>query len=139
MAVYRASIHALAATFYTAEQLEAWAPQKMDARRWQERLAKVHTIVTEHEGTLTGFASYETNGHLDLLFTHPAFARQGVATRLCRRVEAAMIGAGVSRIFTEASLAARPFFEHRGFVVDHEELVECQGAHLRRFAMHKNL
>jgi putative acetyltransferase len=137
--VYRASIHSLAAPFYTAEQLEAWAPQKTDAGRWQERLAKVHTIVAEHEGTIAGFASYELNGHLDLLFTHPSFARQGIATRLYGRVESAMIAAGVSRAFTEASLAARPFFERCGFEVDHEELVECRGAQLRRYAMHKQI
>jgi len=139
IAVYRASIHLLAAPFYTAEQLEAWAPQKMDAGRWEERLAKVHTIVAEHEGMIAGFASYEHNGHLDLLFTHPSFARQGVATRLYGRVESAMIAAGVSRVFTEASLAARPFFERCGFEVDYEEFTECRGAQLRRYAMHKHI
>jgi putative acetyltransferase len=139
MGVYRASIHSLAAPFYSAEQLAAWAPQNMDAGRWRQRLASVCTFIAEHDGVIAGFASYEHSGHLDLLFTHPAFARQGVATRLYRRVEAAMLAAGVSRAFTEASLAARPFFERCGFEVDCEELVEVRGAHLRRYAMHKEI
>jgi putative acetyltransferase len=139
IAVYFASIHSLAAPFYTADQLEAWAPQKMDAGKWQQRLASVQTFVADHDSVVAGFASYESNGHLDLLFTHPSFARQGVATRLYRCVESAMLAAGIAKVFTEASLAARPFFEQCGFKVDHEEIVECRGARLRRFAMHKQI
>ena len=111
----------------------------MDAGRWRQRLASVHTIVAEHNGVIAGFASYEHSGHLDLLFTHPAFARRGVATGLYRRVESALLAAGVSRVFTEASLAARPFFERCGFEIDSEEIVECRGEQLRRYAMHKQL
>jgi putative acetyltransferase len=137
--VYTASIRCLAAPFYTAEELAAWAPAVPDVVRWQQRLAPLHTIIAEHEGILAGFASYDHDGHLDLLYTHPDFARRSVATRLYFHVESALRTLGVWRVFTEASLAARPFFEHHGFELDTEELVECRGAHLRRFAMHKQL
>lgn len=133
------SIRALAAPFYTAEQLAAWSPLKPDVERWRQRLAPLHTIVAEQNGVIAGFASYELNGHLDLLFTHPGFARQGVATGLVRHVELALRGVAVSKIFTEASLAARPFFERCGFRVDAEELIECRGVQLRRYAMHKQI
>jgi putative acetyltransferase len=139
MEIYRDSIHALANPYYTAEQLEAWAPAVQIATRWEQRLAGLQTLVADREGVLAGFVSYELNGHLDLLFTRPEFARRGVATRLCDHAEAALAAAGVSRCFTEASLAARAFFERRGFQVDAEEDVECRGARLRRFLMHKRL
>jgi putative acetyltransferase len=103
----------------------------------RHRFGSFYTIVAEHDGFSAGFASYEYSGHLDLLFTHPTFARQGVAMRLYRRAESAMLAAGVSRVFTEASLAARPLFEHCGFEIDCEEIVECRGAQLRRYTMHK--
>jgi putative acetyltransferase len=45
----------------------------------------------------------------------------------------------VQRVTTHASLAARPFFDRHGFQLDAEESVECRGAYLRRFAMHKQL
>ena len=137
--MYGASVHSLAAPFYTAEQLAAWAPHAPDVGRWQQRLAPLHTVVAEHDGVIAGFASYELDGHLDFLYTHPAFARQGVATRLYRHVESALRAAAVSRVFTEASLAARPFFERCGFQVDVDELAECRGAQLRRYAMHKQI
>jgi putative acetyltransferase len=139
IAVYCESIHSLAAPFYTSEQLAAWAPHNPDIGTWQQRLARLHTFVAEHDGTIAGFASYELDGHLDFLFTHSAFARQGVATRLYRRVESALRAAAVSRLFTEASLAARPFFEHCGFEIDAEEFVECRGNQLRRYKMYKEI
>ena len=139
IAVHGVSVHTLAAPFYTAEQLTAWAPQNPDVGLWRHRLASFHTIVAEHDGVVAGFVSYDLNGHLDLLYTHPAFARQGVATSLYRRVESALCAAGVSRVFTEASLAAQRFFEHCGFQTDVEELVDCGGVQLRRYVMHKQI
>jgi putative acetyltransferase len=139
MTIYRDAIHTLAAPFYDKEQLDAWAPQDQKVSRWEERMAKVRTIVSEEGGLIAGFASYDLAGHLDLLFVHPKFARQGVATRLCAAVEHEMRTAEVSRIFTEASLAARAFFERIGFRVVAEESVECRGAYLRRYAMDKQI
>ena len=137
--LYTASIRSLAAPFYSPEQIGAWAPSPPDVNRWRERLAALHTVVADCDGVLAGFASYREDGYLDFLFTHPAFARHGVATRLYLSVQSAVRVCGASRIFTHASLAARPFFEHHGFEVDAEENVECRGVYLRRFAMHKEL
>src|SRR5437588_766613 len=80
---YTASIRLLAAPYYTPEQIAAWAPIPPDAARWQERLAHLHSIVAESDGLLAGFASYILDGYLDFLFTHPAFARHGVALLWC--------------------------------------------------------
>jgi len=139
MEIYTASIRSLAAPYYSPEQIAAWAPVPPDAARWQERLSHLHTIVAESDGGLAGFASYTHDGYLDFLFTHPAFARRGVATRLYQRVEAALRTFSATRVTTHASLAARPFFDRHGFQLDAEEWVECRGAYLRRFAMHKQL
>jgi putative acetyltransferase len=139
MTVYREAIHTLAAPFYAREQLDAWAPQDQKVDRWEQRMAQVRTIVLEDEGRIAGFASYDSVGHLDLLFVHPRYARRGVATRLCAAVEHELRAIGVSRIFTEASLAARAFFERSGFRVVAEESVECRGAYLRRYAMDKEI
>jgi putative acetyltransferase len=137
--IYTASIRVLAAPYYSPEQIAAWAPVTPDAARWQERLSRLRTIVAESNGVLAGFASYTYDGYLDFLFTHPAFARRGVATKLYQLVESALRAASAPRVTTHASLAARPFFDRHGFQLDAEECVECRGAYLRRFAMHKQL
>ena len=136
---YTTSIRSLAAPYYSPEQIAAWAPTPPDATRWQERLARLHTIVAESDGVLAGFASYTLDGHLDFLFTHPAFARRGVASSLYHRVESALNALGTPKVTTLASLAARSFFDRHGFQLDGDECVECRGAYLRRFAMHKQL
>jgi len=137
--IYTASIHSLAAPYYSPEQLTAWAPANVDLARWRQRLAALQTIVAEDDGVLAGFASWKSDGYLDLLFTHPKFARRGVASRLYLQIETSLREAPVSRIFTHASLAARPFFERQGFQIEADESVECRGQHLRRFRMHKHL
>lgn len=88
--IYTASIRSLAASYYSPDQIAAWAPIPPDAARWQERLSHLHTIVAESDGVLAGFASYTHDGYLDFLFTHPTFARRGVATSLYQRVESAL-------------------------------------------------
>jgi putative acetyltransferase len=139
MEIYTASIRSLTASYYSQEQIAAWAPVPPDAARWRERLSHLHTIVAESDAVLAGFASYTRDSYLDFLFTHPTFARQGVATSLYQRIEAALRAVSAPRVTTHASLAARPFFDRHGFQLDAEEWVECRGAYLRQFAMHKQL
>jgi len=56
----------------------------------------------------------EPNGHIEFFYTAPGFERQGVASALYREVEKALPGVS---LFTEASLAAKPFFMQHGFTV----------------------
>ncbi len=131
------SVHALAGTHYSKDQLNAWAPRVPDLNRWAERFAGLQTIVAEVGGSPAGFISYTRSGYIDFAFTAPRQARSGIATRLFRRAEATLRAEGVSRLTVHASLAARAFFERMGFVVDQEEMVECRGMSLCRFAMSK--
>lgn len=139
MEIYTAAIHTLAAPHYSPEQLAAWAPVPPDAARWQARLTPLLTFVAEADGVLAGFASHTTGGYLDFIFTHPAFARRGVASRLYQHVESALLALGTPKVSAHVSLAARPFFDRHGFLLEAEECVECRGVQLRRFAMHKQL
>ena len=97
--IYTASIRVLAAPYYSSEQIAAWAPVPPDVARWQERLSRLHTIVAESNGVLAGFASYTYDGYLDFLFTHPAFARRGVATKLYQLVESALLAASAPKSY----------------------------------------
>jgi putative acetyltransferase len=137
--VYRAAIHTLAAPFYTAEELSAWVPQQMDADKWRQRLASVRAIVAEEGGAVAGFLTYDLTGHIDMLFIHPRFARQGLATRLYLDAEGELRKAPISTVFAEASRAGRPFFERQGFQVDAEEFSECRGQKLHRLRMSKKI
>jgi putative acetyltransferase len=137
--IYTAAVHSLGAPYYSPEQLAAWAPANPEVDRWRARFASVPTMVAESAGAIAGFISYRPDGYIDLLFTHPSFARSGVATGLYRDAEATLRNAGQTRLFTHASLAGQPFFARHGFQVESEETVEIRGLHLRRFRMYKQL
>ena len=109
-ALFRASVHGLAAGDYTPEQCRAWAPDVIDAAAWVRRwAARAVWVAAGGDGTLAGFAEAEPDGHLDMLYVHPFAALLGVATRLLAAVEASGRTAGLRCLFTEASLTVRPF------------------------------
>lgn len=137
--VFAASIHTLAAPHYDEAQRRAWAGAEPDLEQWNQRFLAGRTLLAEQDGVIAGFIVYEPDGHIDMLFTDPEFARRGVAALLYDHAERSLAAAGATEIFTEASLVAKPFFEKRGFRVVEEQLAERGGVSLRRFSMRKAL
>lgn len=137
--LFTASVRHLAAPYYDPAQIAAWAPGPPDLGLWQQRLSRVTTLVAEHGHQLVGFISYRSDGHIDMLFTTPTYTRHGVASRLYRHVESELAAMGVTELSTEASLVARPFFEHHGFRVIEQQRVELRGEVFLRFAMVKQM
>lgn len=138
-AVFTASVHGLTRLHYTQAQRSAWAPQPPDPAAWRTRLRGVTTLVAEHGATLCGFIAFDSAGHIDLLFTSPHASRRGIASALYREAEHRLAAMGVTELFTEASLAAVPFFARQGFHVVKEETVARHGTDLRRCIMRKHV
>ena len=125
---------------YSQEQVEAWAPEVPDESAWNRRMAGRKTLVAEENGEVVGFAELEEDGHLDMFYVRKDAVGRGVGLWLYRAIEAearALLRAG--RIFTEASITARPFFEHQGFRVVREQTVSRRGVGLTNFVMEKPL
>jgi putative acetyltransferase len=122
---------------YSSEQVAAWAPQPPDLARWRERLAGLTIWVAESDSQIIGFCGLGAGGHFNLLYTDYRFQRQGVARGLYQHVETEARNRNIQRLFTEASITARPFFEHMGFDVIREQDVELRGVLFRNYAMQK--
>lgn len=137
--VFTRAIHVLAVGHYDARQRAAWAPAAPDLPAWRSRLASQSVLVADSDGVIAGFLAYTTDGHIDLLYCAPEFARHGVASALYERAQSVLDAAGAAAAYTEASLVARPFFEARGFGVEAEQYVERGGVGFVRFAMRKPL
>jgi putative acetyltransferase len=135
VSLFTDSVHQLAARSYTPAQRAAWAPEAPDLEQWRSRLAKVETLSAESNGTMTGFISFTANGHIEFLFTAPACSRRGVASLLYEAAVERLLGRGVRKLTTDASLEARPFFQAKGFSVVGAQTVERGSIKLQRFAM----
>jgi GNAT superfamily N-acetyltransferase len=124
---------------YSADQVAVWAPQPPDLIRWRERLVGLTLWVAESDSRVIGFCGLGADGHVDLLYTDYRFQRQGVARRLYQQVETEARRRGILRLFTEASITARPFFESMGFEILREQSVELRGAFFKNYAMEKHI
>ena len=117
----------------------AWAPDEIDPDDWRVRLAASSTWVATGGDRPAGFISLEWDGHLDMLYVDPEFQRRRVATMLLRQLEASAEARGLVRLFTEASVAAKPFFERWGFRVLGAQVVNRCGQALANFRMERRL
>jgi GNAT superfamily N-acetyltransferase len=124
---------------YSEEQVRAWAPALPDPEIWHSRMSERCTLVAEEEGLIIGFAELERDGYLDMLYCRKDRIRHGVGLALYQAVEQRALKAGLDRIFTDASITAMLFFEHRGFSVLGKQAVIRRGIVLANFRMEKRL
>ncbi len=137
--LFQGSVHETARRDYTQEELEAWAPTPVNYKAWSERLSlKKPWLIIEKE-TVTGFAELESDGHVDCFYIHQNYQGQHLGTTLMNRIEAEALEAGLSRLYLEASITARPFFEKMGFVTVGPNLVRKGSITLKNYRMEKVL
>ena len=139
VALFQASVSQLTAQHYDAAQRQAWAPATADMPAWQTRLASLELLIAEDDPAIAGFIGFSLDGHIDLLYCAPAYARQGVASALYAAAEQRLRAAGVRELFTEASLVAQAFFAGQGFSVQQAQTVTRGAVNLPRMLMRKTL
>jgi putative acetyltransferase len=139
VALFQASVSQLATQHYDAVQRQAWSPEVADMPTWQTRLASLELFIAEEDQTIAGFIGFSLDGHIDLLYCAPAYARQGVASALYAAAEQRLRAAGVRELFTEASLVAQAFFAGQGFSVQQAQTVTRGTVNLPRMLMRKTL
>jgi putative acetyltransferase len=135
--IFLRSIREVASKDYDQAQVCAWAHADRDA--WATLRLSRPTWLATLDDEAVGFTDLEPDGHLDMMFVHPAYQGVGVATLLLATVETTAAEQGIRRLFTEASLTARPFFERRGFTTLASQRVEKRGQWLTNFRMEKIL
>ncbi len=124
---------------YSKEQIEAWAPQNTDLAKWRNRLTKTITFVAEKNGRIIGFAQLENNGHIDCFYVAHDFINKGVGSKLLLKIEERAKSLKMTKLFTEASITAKPFFLRKGFKVIKEQFVELHEFKFKNYAMEQGL
>lgn len=123
---------------YSPAQTDAWSGvDRPDA--WSSAVDDRLIWVAVADELVVGFTDLEPSGHLDRMYVHPQHEGRGVASALLTCLEATARRQGLTRLFTEASITAKPFFERRGFKVLTAQVVEHRGEKFTNFQMEKFL
>lgn len=125
------TVHTVNKQDYTREQRNAWASGDVDLAAWNRSFLDHYTLVAVEEDKILGFGDIDENGYLDRLYVHKDHQREGIASRLCDKLENHIPGS----IRTHASITAKPFFQKRGYKVIKEQQVERRGILLTNFVM----
>ena len=137
--IFRAAIEELAADDYSETQQEAWASTADNEEAFGVKLARELTLVATYGGAAVGFASLADNRRIDLLYVHPAAAKQGAGAMLCDALERLAGARGAKEITVDASDTARGFFEKRGYSAQSRNTVSLGGEWLANTTMTKLL
>src|SRR6185437_1900628 len=137
--LFRASVREIASRDYTASQVRAWAPDNINEERSRPSRDTKSTWVAELEGRIAGFSDLESDGHIGMLYVHPDFQRRGVARTLLAHIEEVARTNGMRRLYTEASITARPVFETMGFRAIVPQPVTGRGESMTNYRMEKRL
>jgi putative acetyltransferase len=133
------TVHRINRRDYSLLQVNAWMPEVPSEEIWAARYATRIAFVADDHGTIAGFAELEPNGHIDCFYCHHSYQRQGIGLQLYQRLEQEAKLLNLERLFTEASITARSFFERLGFRVLHENPFLKNDVMMTNFVMEKSL
>lgn len=124
---------------YSFDQIQAWAPDEIYFRNWAEMCSKRSTFVAAQSGLIVGFGELEPDGHIDCFYCHKNYQGRGIGRQIYQTIEAKALNLGLTRLFVEASITAKPFFQHMGFSVVQQQQVFCRGETFINYLMDKQL
>ena len=136
--LFQASIEMLTEEAYSAAQRAAWAAAAEDAG-FADKLAKGLTLLVGNEEGPLGFGTLENNATVSMLYVHPHFARNGVATLIMDALEKLAAARGTRALKVDASDTALPFFTGRGYEPVQRNTVTLNGEWLANTTMEKKL
>lgn len=122
---------------YSQAQVEAWAPDDFDSELWQRKMNELSPFIAEIDDNIVGYADLQKNGLIDHFFCHSDYQRQGVGRCLMEHIIKIARLQGISRLYSEVSITARPFYESFGFYVVKDQSIELHGQKLANCIMEK--
>jgi len=137
--IFPIAIHEIASEVYTQEKCNAWSEKRPNPERWERRCEVKRPFVFVSQGEIAGFLELDPDGHIDWMYVHPDHKQKGIASRLIDHAVKTSSDAGLSRVFVDASICAKPVFDKKGFRVIEEKTVEIRGENLINFAMELQL
>lgn len=126
---------------YSPAQVKAWAARCPTPARLEELLndGRIRLVAVNDANRVLAFCDLEPDGHIDFFYCAPEVSGTGVAAALYDALEQTARMRGMTRLYSEASEAARRFFLKRGFVVLVRRDFEISGVSIHNYAVEKTL
>lgn len=137
--IFFCAVHEGTRSAYNYVQRLAWGGETIDLDRWKARVDAFSGFVAEIDSETVGVITIDLTGYVELAYVLPSATKRGVGTALLSSAELWAKDNGATRLTTEASLIARPFFLKNGWLVIEEEHVDRKGVILTRYKMEKDL
>lgn len=140
--IFHRAVQATPEGEYSADQRQAWSAGPIPAERYLARIQagdhQVYVAVDTNDHP-TGFVELQPDGHIDCFYRDPEHAGSGVGTALYDHLEDQARRQGITRLWVEASDAAKRFFLRQGFGVLERREIARNGVTLHNWAMEKHL
>ena len=133
------TVHSVNAKDYGLDQLNNWAPLRINKKRWEERLANNVCLVSMYNRQIVGFGELSEEGGIDTMFVHKNFQGKKIASRILQKLTRYAHDNFFTTLTTEASITARPFFERHGFIVIAEQRNHYDNMVFINYKMRKNI
>ena len=125
--VFHSAIHGTACADYTREQLEAWAPARIDEVAWAARMQRLQPFVAECAGEPVGYAALRADGYVDDFYVAATHGGRGIGTRLMAAVLERARQLGLTRLHSDVSVTAQRLFAKHGFRIVEQRMPVVRG------------
>ncbi|MDG4648096.1 GNAT family N-acetyltransferase [Roseibacterium sp. SDUM158017] len=136
--VFHRAVRRGTSAHYSLAQRLAWSPRVQAPEAWHTRLSQIETVVAETGEGPVGFMALDlADGFLDFAYVDPSVRGMGVGAAIYAVIEGRARAAGLTRLQTEASRVAEPFFDARGWIVVKRQRVRRNGLSLPNAVMER--
>ncbi len=137
--IFYGSIHKIGLLFYSQEQINEWTPLPVNYSLWMSRFDTLPPYVAEIKGQIVSFISLTHEGHIEWIYTHKDYQKQGIAGHLYSYLEAKAKARKLNLLTVKASYFAKSFFKKHGFSILCKNNNERNGQMLINWSMQKVL
>ncbi len=124
---------------YNKQQIKVWVSGVDNKERWEEIMTNQFVLIAENTKEILGFATLTKESYIDLLYVHKDYQRKGIAKILLDRIIKEARQFGHTKLNSDVSKTARPFFAKNGFVQLSEQKNIRKGVELINYKMTKKL
>jgi len=137
--VFFDSVRVLGRRDYNEEQVKAWAPSMPDQANFEDRArdGRLVLVAVDESDAPIAYGELESNGHIDHLYCRPEVAGTGIASTLYDRMEQKARELQMTKLFGEASEAARRLFLAKDFTEVKRQEFLLRGVSVHNYLMEK--